>query len=94
MDTNVNLGNVDFCIKEIVQNIAREVSSEKNDPFLTPYYFNFIERLKQVREIVIVGAGFYGRNLYKILEQNHIYTVKCFADNAYMEIQSWHFRTQ
>lgn len=36
MDTSRNLGNVDFCIEEIVKNIAREVSSEKNDPFLTP----------------------------------------------------------
>lgn len=88
MDTNVNLGNADFHIEEIVQSIAREVNSEKNDPFLTPYYFKFIEQLKQFHEIVIVGAGFYGRNLYKILEQNNIHTVKCFADNAYERFEN------
>lgn len=89
MDTNINLDNTNFQninnfhIEEIVQNIAKEVNREKNDPFLTPYYFKFIEQLRQFQEIVIVGAGFYGRNLYKILEQNDIHTVKCFADNGY-----------
>lgn len=88
MDTNGNLGNADFCIEEIVQNIIEEVNSKKSDPFLTPYYFKFIEQLKQFHEIVIVGAGFYGRNLYKILEQNHVHTVKCFADNAYERFEN------
>lgn len=79
---NVYLNSSNFCIEEIVQDIVRETGSETDDPFLTPYYFKCMDRLRQFEKIVIVGAGFYGRNLYKILKQNNVNTVKCFADNA------------
>lgn len=79
---NVNFNSSNFRIEEIVQDIVRETGSETDDPFLTPYYFKCIDRLRQSEKIIIVGAGFYGRNLYKILKQNNINTVKCFADNA------------
>ncbi|MDE6363272.1 MAG: hypothetical protein K2L86_03255, partial [Lachnospiraceae bacterium] len=40
-------------------------------------------QLRRVKEFVIGGALNYGRDFYKILKQNRINTVKCFADNGY-----------
>lgn len=73
--------NNGICVEELVREIRKETEKETDDPFLTAYYFDFIRRLSNVEEIVIVGAGNYGRDLYKVLEQHGVYTVKCFADN-------------
>lgn len=77
-----------LCVEEIVEEIKIETEKKGEDPFLTPYYFDFIEHVRQAKEIVIVGAGNYGRDLYKILKQNGIHTVKHFADNGHERFKS------
>ncbi len=74
--------NSDYCVEKIVADIRTETMKGREDPFLTSYYFTFIDRMRKADQIIIVGAGNYGRYLYKILEQNNIYTVTCFADNS------------
>ena len=80
--------NSDYCVKEIVENIRTQTMKERDDPFLTSYYYAFIERMMKADQIIIVGAGNYGRSLYKILEQNNIHTVIRFADNSCDQYES------
>lgn len=45
-------------------------------------YQGIAERVRNQKEIIIVGAGSYGKKLYEILKINGIDNVLCFADNS------------
>lgn len=45
-------------------------------------YKGIAERARDKEEIIIVGAGSYGKKLYEIFKENGIESVQCFADNS------------
>ena len=79
-------------VLEIVNKIKNDIQVEKisvkEQYDLTEYYERRINRLKQCQQIVIFGAGNYGRLLYKMLIAEGLQNRVCaFADNGSYDTQ-------
>lgn len=75
-----------FNVLEVMDSIKREIKnadiSIKEQYLANGYYERRMEEYRKQGELVIFGAGRFGRQLYKILDIEDIHTVKCFCDNA------------
>lgn len=81
--------NVVDIISEIRSNLAAntgDVQQKSENSVEMPKkeisYQGIAERVRNQKEIIIVGAGSYGKKLYEILKRNGIENVLCFADNS------------
>ena len=75
-----------FDAMEVMESIKREIEDE-NIPVSQQYLANeyYVRRMNEYREqsdIVIFGAGKYGKFMYKMLNLENIQSVRCFCDNS------------
>lgn len=75
-----------FNVLDVMNSIKKEIEdadiSIKDQYLANGYYEKRMEEYKKQDELVIFGAGNFGRHLYKMLCAENIKTVKCFCDNA------------
>ncbi len=75
-----------FDVLEVMDSIKREINdsciSIKDQYLANGYYERRMQEYRRQDELVIFGAGKFGRQLYHILNVENIHTVKCFCDNA------------
>lgn len=75
-----------FCSEDVMASIQRQIRQEnisvRNQYLASEYYERRMDEYRKQKEIVIFGSGNYGRELYKMLERESIYSVKCFCDNS------------
>lgn len=74
-----------FDVEKVMENIRTEIAQKQLNSgmlsFTTPYYRKMIAYLKSQSEIVIFGAGKYGKTIVEDLRQQGMDTIKCFCDN-------------
>ncbi len=74
---------VENIMQKIRNNIASKGQSVAENYLASSYYVKQIERMRQCTQIVIVGAGAYGRRLYEMLEVEGIIDCVCgICDNS------------
>lgn len=74
-----------FDVEKVMENIRTEIAQKQLNSgmlsFTTPYYRKMIAYLKSQSEIVIFGAGKFGKTIVEDLRQQGMDTIKCFCDN-------------
>lgn len=54
--------------------------------YVSPYHNKLLQQLIRLNEIIIFGAGEYGRIVLEDLRQHGVTSVKCFCDNSQTRI--------
>jgi FlaA1/EpsC-like NDP-sugar epimerase len=77
-------------VREIVESLKKEIEKGHNTAALLSqegrYFENRMSEYKKQENIVIFGAGNYGRTLYKMLDREGMgEKVCCFCDNSIVE---------
>lgn len=74
-----------FAVEEVMNRIRREIRDKglrvDELSYISPYHNRMMKRLKLCSELVIFGAGEYGKTTLEDLERYGISTVKCVCDN-------------
>lgn len=75
-----------FCTESVMESIKKEIEDRKipikRQYLASEYYEKRMKEYKKQDEIVIFGSGNYGRDLYKMMIQEGIQSVRCFCDNG------------
>lgn len=75
----------EFKVEEVMNTIRKEIKEKgactDELSYITTYHNKLIKQLKTKKELVIFGAGMYGKSILDDLEQHGIMTIKCFCDN-------------
>ena len=75
-----------FAVEQVMDRIRKEIEDKgmctDELSYISPYHNKMIKKLKTYRELIIFGAGGYGKILLEDLEQHGISTVKCICDNG------------
>ena len=86
MKETVNVVDIVSQIKSDIQKKTGEIQQSAVPPVgnrvQKTSYKGIAERVRDKEEIIIVGAGSYGKKLYEIFKANGIESVQCFADNS------------
>lgn len=65
-----------------IENMQQKSENSVEMPKKKIRYQGIVERVRNQKKIIIVGAGNYGKQLYEIFKRNGIENVVCFADNS------------
>ena len=82
MSDNFSIENIIINIKSNIEAVKCKKDSKLDEEIICGGYINLLDRLETHKEIVIVGAGSYGKLLYTKLQGNGIENIVCFADNS------------
>lgn len=76
----------DFSAVDVVNSIKKEIETEKlsirSQYLAEDYYEHRMEEYRKQDQLVIFGAGNYGRLLYKMMCLEGFHSVQCFCDNT------------
>lgn len=74
-----------FFVEEVMETIRAEIKdkglSVDELSYISPYHNKMIKQLKTYKELIIFGAGEYGKIIVEDLEQHGIFTIQCICDN-------------
>lgn len=73
--------NVEQTMEEIRSMLKERKLRDSQLYYVSRYHNRMIKQLLEAEEIVLFGAGEYGKIILKDLQQQEIHTVKCFCDN-------------
>jgi len=66
---------------EIEKDTARKRPELERGRFVSVYHSSILERVRGKQEIVLFGAGRYGKIIWNEFKKDQIRSVKCFCDN-------------
>ncbi len=87
-----------FSVEEVMDNIRVEIRDKGLNidelSYISPYHNKMIKKLKSYNELIIFGAGEYGRIIVEDLEQHGISTIQCICDNnpKVIEKEMWGYK--
>lgn len=67
--------------RELKKDASRKKSELESGRFVSIYHSSILERIRGKKDIVLFGAGRYGKTILSELEKDQIKTVQCFCDN-------------
>ena len=74
-----------FAVEQVMDSIRKEIKDKglctDELSYISPYHNKMIKKLKACHELIIFGAGVYGKILIEDLKQHGISTIKCICDN-------------
>lgn len=74
-----------FLVEEVMGDIRAEIRNKGLSidelSYIRPYHNKIMKKLKTYNELIIFGAGEYGRIIVEDLEQHGISTIQCICDN-------------
>lgn len=77
--------NIESIMEKIREHIILDTEttdlSQSYNTLMTAYHRKILERLEIFDEVVVFGAGRYGKMIAKALKSGGIETIKCFCDN-------------